>query len=281
MSPFLKDKTVFITGASSGIGAAVARECVRQGAAVALAARRLDRLEALCTELEAEGGKVLALACDVTDHDSQIEAVAKTVETFGGIDLVLANAGFGVSGPLEVLSVDDYRRQFETNFFGLLETIYATLPALKDSKGRLGLVASVAGKFPGPTASAYAASKFAVVGLAESIASELAAVDVSVTCINPGFVTSEIRNVNNAGAYVGGKDPIPGWLVMPTEKAARQIVRALYRRKPEAIITGHGKVLDAVFRHFPRTTRFLIRQLSKGGHLQKIEETRRGDTNKK
>ncbi|HNT86241.1 MAG TPA: SDR family NAD(P)-dependent oxidoreductase, partial [Candidatus Hydrogenedentes bacterium] len=102
--------TAFITGASSGIGAAVARELARQGAQVAIAARRADRLEAVKVAIEAEGGVALAVVCDVRDRASLDAAVARTVETFGGIDVALANAGFYVDGVVNALATDDYRR---------------------------------------------------------------------------------------------------------------------------------------------------------------------------
>ncbi len=121
---------VFITGASSGIGAALAREFAREGADLALAARRLDRLETLAADLRTQGRRVIVLPCDVTrDHDLR-SAVGATVSELGRVDVVVANAGFGVVGPLERLTLDDYRRQFETNVFGVLRTIFAGLPEL-------------------------------------------------------------------------------------------------------------------------------------------------------
>ncbi len=265
MAGRFEGNVVFITGASAGIGEATARAFSREGAKLALAARRLDRLEGLCRDLSAAGTPALALECDVRDRASIDGAVAKTVEAFGRIDVVLANAGFGVSGPITKLDTPDLRRQFETNVFGVFDTVFATLPHLIASKGRLGLVGSVAGRMGAPTAAPYTASKFAVVGFAECLYYDLAPLGVSVTCINPGFVSSEIRSINNDGKYVGNPDPVPQFLVMPAEKAAPQIVRALYRRQPELVITRHGKAAVFMARHFPRTTRFAIRLGSRLG----------------
>jgi NAD(P)-dependent dehydrogenase (short-subunit alcohol dehydrogenase family) len=271
-----QDKVVFITGASSGIGAATALEFAREGATVALAARRADRLDSVKADIEALGGKALALTCDVTDRASIDAAVAETVEAFGRIDVVLANAGFGVSGAAVKLKTEDYRRQFEVNVFGVIDTVYATLPHLQASMGRLAIVSSVMGRVGLPASGPYCASKFAMVGFAESIYYDLAEIGVRVTCINPGVVSSEIRTLNNRGEHTGRKDPAPKYLVMPTDVAARKMVRAIYRRTPEFTFTGHGLLVTFLNRHFPRTARFLIRFLTKG-RMAKVEKLKRGD----
>jgi short-subunit dehydrogenase len=265
----------FITGASSGIGAATAIAFAREGAHCVLLARRMEKLEETRKAVEAEGVKCLALACDVCDRGALDAAVAKTVALFGGIDIVLANAGFGVSGAATKLETDDFRRQFETNVFGLLDTVYATLPQLEKNRGRLGLIGSVMGRVNFPASGPYCASKFAVVSIAECLYFDLADLGISVTAINPGLVASEIRSVNNKGDYTGKPDPAPAFLVMPTEKAARQIVSALYRRKPELIITKMAILIIFLNRHFPRTVRFATRLGSKG-KLHKVEAAKRG-----
>jgi short-subunit dehydrogenase len=259
MAGLFQDQVAVVTGASSGIGAAVACELARQGAHVALLARRVDKLAAVCRDCEALDVRTLALTCDVRDRASLDAAVQEVMSHFGRIDLVLANAGFGVTAPFDKLTTDDFRRQFDTNFFGLLETVYATLPHLKLSHGRLGLVGSSMARMGLPASGPYTASKFAVVGLAESIDYDLRRAGVSVTVINPGLVESEIRSLNNAGQPTGKKDPAPPFLIMPAEKAARQIVRALHRRQFELVVTKHAKVLIFFARHFPRSTRFLLR----------------------
>lgn len=253
--------SVFITGASSGIGEALARAFALEGARLALAARRLERLESVRQELMPAAAEVLAVPCDVTSRPSLDAAVAQTAEAFGGIDVAVANAGFGVTGFFQDLSTADFRRQFETNVFGLLDTVYAVLPHLRASKGRLALISSVSGRVGSPGSSPYVASKFAVTGLAASIYYDLRADGVSVTCIEPGFVESKIRMTDNAGRFhEDWNDPVPPWLVVPRDRAARAIVSAIYKRKPEAVITGHGKLAVWSARHFPRTVRFIQRQ---------------------
>lgn len=274
MAGLFRGKVVFITGASSGIGAACALEFAREGAQLALAARRLERLEGICREVNALGGEALALACDVRERASIDAAVGEALRRFGRLDVVLANAGFGVGGPVTRLDTSDFRRQFDTNVFGVFDTVFAALPHLIEQKGRLGIVGSVSGRLGTPGTAPYSASKFAVVGFAESIYYDLAPLGVSVTCINPGFVASEIRSINNTGEFVGNPDPVPRFLVVPAEKAARQMVRALYRRQAELIVTGHGKAAVFMGRHFPRTVRFAIRLATKGGGKKAAKKPR-------
>ena len=150
----------------------------------------------------------------------------------------------------------------------MLDTIYAVLPYLIERRGRLGLVSSVAGRAGTPGTSAYAASKFAVAGLAESVYYELADRGVSVTCIQPGFVESDIRRIDNRGVlHKKAKDPVPGWLVVPADKAARSIVRYVYRRKFDAVITVHGKVLVWLARHVPWLMRIAVRMGTRGKNV--------------
>ena len=270
-----QDRTVFITGASSGIGASLALEFAKQGANVAAAARREDRLEALCQEIQDAGGRAIPLRCDVCDRASLDAAIAACVAYFGGLDIAIANAGFGVSGHIQKLNTEDFRRQFETNFFGAVDTLYAALPHLEAARGQMVFISSVMGRVGLPASGPYNASKFAITGLAESIYYDLADKGVSVTSINPGFVTSEFRNVNNEGKHSEGGDPAPAWLVIPRATAARAIVRAVRKRKPEADISGHAKVTCFLSRHFPRCFRFALRSFSRG-RIDKIEAVKRG-----
>jgi short-subunit dehydrogenase len=259
---FFKNKSVLITGASSGIGEELARQLAKAGAKLTLAARRRDLLDTLAQSIALAGGaKPLVVECDVTKDGDLERAVAEAVRQWGKLDIAIANAGFGVVGPVKSLSLADYRRQFETNIFGVLRTLYAALPHVESARGNIVIIGSVAGWTATPGASPYSMSKFALRALANSITSELRQSGVRVTLISPGFVASNIRRIDNHGElHASAKEPIPAWLVVPTEKAAKSILRAVARGKREAIITGHGKILVAIERFAP----WLLRAATRG-----------------
>jgi short-subunit dehydrogenase len=263
---FFRDKAVLVTGASSGIGEELAWQLAQAGAKLTLAARRTELLDNLAQRIAGAGRLTpVVVRCDVTyDRDLQ-NAVAESVRQWGKLDVVIANAGFGVVGALRNLSVEDYRRQFDTNVFGVLRTIYAALPEIEKTKGNIVIIGSVSGWAASPGASPYAMSKFAVRALANSITPELRLSRVKVTLISPGFVASNIRRVDNQGQFhAGAKDQIPSWLVMPTEKAVRQMLRAVARGKREAIITRHGKIFVALERFMPWLVRAAGRKMAAG-----------------
>lgn len=254
---------VLITGASSGIGEALAYEYARRGADLVLLARRADRLAAVARQAGASGQRVLTRCCDVTDDEAVRSAVAAAEQEFGRLDVVIANAGFGITGRAEKLSLDEYRRQFETNVFGVIRTAHAAIEPLKRARGNLAILGSVASYVASPGMSPYAMSKFAVRAFAESIREELRPYGVSVTLIAPGFVDSEIRRLDREGTFQESKpEPVPSWLRMRTDVAARQMIRAIERRRPEAVITAHGKLMVQLARHVPWTMRTLTRMLA-------------------
>ena len=164
---FFRDKTVLITGASSGIGMELAWQLAQAGAKVTLSARRRELLEALAQRIVAAGkSRPVVVECDVTRDGDLEQAVAESVRAFGKLDAAIANAGFGVTGAFRQLTIGNYRRQFETNVFGVLRTVYAALPEIEKTKGNLVIIGSVAGWLPMPGGSAYGMSKFALRSLA-------------------------------------------------------------------------------------------------------------------
>jgi short-subunit dehydrogenase len=262
-----RGKVALVTGASSGIGEELAEQLAQQGALLTLAARRTEVMTRLAQRIaDATGSRPLVIECDVT-RDGDIErAVAETVRERGKLDIVFANAGFGVAGLFTRLSVEDYRRQFETNVFGVLRTLYAALPEVTKVGGHLVITGSIAGWVATPGTSAYAMSKFALRALANSITPELAQLGVALTLISPGFVESNIRRVDNRGTlHAETPEPMPAWLVMSRRRAARQILRAVARGRREAIITVHGRVLIALERFAPWIIRAVGRRMAARG----------------
>jgi short-subunit dehydrogenase len=266
-------KAVLITGASSGIGEELARQLAQQGALLTLAARRSEVLARLSEGIrEATGASPLVVECDVTRDGDVERAVAQTIRERGQLDIVFANAGFGVAGQFAKLSLADYRRQLETNVFGVLRTLYAALPEVLRTRGQLVISGSVAGWIAMPEISAYAMSKFALRALANSIAPELAQSGVAVTLISPGFVESNIRRVDNQGRlHPDAPEPLPRWLVANRQRAVRDILRAVARRRREVIVTGHGRILVAVQRFAPWIIRAAGRRMAARGRGYRSE----------
>jgi short-subunit dehydrogenase len=268
-SDVVMEPAVLITGASSGIGAGLAREFVRRGLRVALLARRTEQLETLAAELRAAGGKASAHRADVTVQGDVARAIAELAAQGITPNIVIANAGFGVVGKAQDLTDADYRRQFETNVFGVLRTLHESIAALRQTQGRFVIMGSVASYVPTPGGSPYAMSKFAVRALADSLHGDLRSLGVSCTLISPGFVDSDIRRVDNRGGFhPHARDPIPGWLRMKTDQAARIMASGILRGKREVIVTFHAKVMIFMARHLPNLTRYL---LSRNSHRQRPE----------
>lgn len=261
---FFRGKSVLITGASSGIGAELAWQLAQAGARLTLAARRRERLEEVAARVAAAGGEAEVAECDVA-RDGELErAVAAAVARFGRLDIVFANAGYGVTGPLRRLALDDYRRQFETNVFGVLRTVYAALPELEKTRGNLVLIGSVSGWVATPGASAYSMSKFAVRALGNALRGELAPAGITVTLISPGFVDSDFRRVDNQNlAHAERDDTAPAWLRVPTDRAVREILHATARGKREQIVTRHGRALVAMERFLPGLNRALVARMAR------------------
>jgi short-subunit dehydrogenase len=267
-------RMVLITGSSSGIGAGLAHEFARRGFGVALVARRLEQLETLAAELRNAGGQASAHRGDVT-VDGDIARVVAELKAAGRVpDIVIANAGFGVVGNATSLSIDDYRRQFETNVFGVLRTLHESSDALRTVRGRFVIMGSVASYLSAAGSSPYNMSKFAVRALAESLHGELRSAGVGCTLISPGFVDSDIRRVDNRGGFhADAKDPIPAWLRMKTDKAARVMVNGILRGKKEVIVTTHAKVIVFLARHLPRFTRWILLRANRGSRPEPRKQT--------
>jgi NADP-dependent 3-hydroxy acid dehydrogenase YdfG len=252
MSDDHRGDVVWITGGGTGIGEAVALEYGDRGAKVAVSGRRLHKLKETVEQLEALGTEGLAVTCDVTDEARVEEAVARVVDEWGRLDVALANAGCAVSGDLEELSADDWRRQFDVNVVGLVSTAKYALPELRETGGRLALMGSVAGTIATPDEMAYSASKYAVRSIGQSLAVKLASSEVSCTTLQPGFVQSEIvKRDREDHVHPEWDDPRPQALIWSAERAATKIVDAIDARKREYTFTGHGRLASFFGKHAP------------------------------
>ena len=197
----LKGQVVIITGASAGIGEATARMLAREGASVVLVARRRERLDALKGEIEQAGGRALAVVADVTDAAGRERLVSETLTTFGRIDALVNNAGYGQRGPIEMVPVQAIRENFETNLFSLIALTQLVIPIMRrQASGRIVNISSVAGRVARPLSSIYDATKHALEAISDGLRGELAPFGIQVVVIEPGFIVTEFLGVANERA---------------------------------------------------------------------------------
>jgi NADP-dependent 3-hydroxy acid dehydrogenase YdfG len=224
MSNNIQDKVVVITGASSGMGATTARHLSRAGATVVIGARRTDRIEALAEELNAEGGKALAVATDVTNRDEVKALVDKAVETYGRIDVMLNNAGLMPLAPLERLKFDEWEQMVDVNLKGVIYGIAAALPHMKERKsGHIINVSSVYGHKVAPGAAVYCATKFGVRALSEGLRQEVKPYNIRTTIISPGAVATELLDHISEEDIAEGVRDYVSKVAVPAESFARMI----------------------------------------------------------
>jgi short-subunit dehydrogenase len=250
-------EVVWITGASAGIGASLAREFASLGAIVCVSARRKDRLENLVEEIQAQGGVAAAYPCDVTLETELETVVQQIVQDHGKLDCAVANAGFAVSGRVESLKAEEWQRQFEVNVIGTAMTAKYALSELRQTKGRMVLVGSIMSMMTSPKAGAYSASKHAVRSIGQTLSLELHGSGVSCTTLHPGYIATEIAQVKNDGSFDEDReDRRPAKLMWSADRAARVMIKAIAKRKREHVFTGHGKIGGYMGRHFPGLVHF-------------------------
>ena len=250
----LQDKVAIVTGASEGIGAAIAREFVAEGAKVALAARSKDKLEALAGELATEN--TLVVPTDVTDDGQVRQMVTATVERFGRIDILVNNAGLGVLASVEKTTPDANQHMWNVNYFGVIRCVQAALPELRKTKGLIVNVSSVAGKMAMPFLGNYCGTKHALNGLSNALRMELMNEDegVGVLLVCPGYVdTGFVGNVGQMAKDVPQRAQQPPRGIS-AKRLARAIVKGIVKRKHEIVVPAYLRIGVFMRNLFPRFT---------------------------
>lgn len=219
-----------VTGASSGIGRLLALRLAAAGARVALIARRTERLEALASEIAKTGGEALVVACDVADREQVFASAGRILERFGHVDLLVNNAGYGHHRPFLDWDLDDMERMMRVNYLGALYWTKALLPQMVERRrGWIVFVASVAGKLGVPEETAYAASKFAMVGLAEALSLEVEDDGVHVLTVCPGTIRTDFFDEE----ALRRMPPVSRRMMVDAEPLVDAILKALARGKHE------------------------------------------------
>ncbi len=255
----MRNKVAIITGASSGIGLATAKEFASRGACVVLAARNRAKLEGITAELNskypAEGGKAkfIAITADVSKEEDCKALVAKTVEHFGKIDILVNNAGISMRAMFKDLDLSVIKNLMDVNFWG---TVYCTkyaLPYLLEAKGSVVGVISIAGFKGLPARTGYSSSKFAIYGFLDTLRIEHLHDGLHVMIFAPGFTTSNIRNVAlTADGSQQGETPRDEGKMMSAEEVAARMAKGIIKRKAQIVLTPIGKLTVWLNKFFPR-----------------------------
>ena len=235
----LRGAVAVVTGASSGFGELTSRMLAKEGAAVVLAARRAERLEAMAAEIEGRGGRALAVRCDVTEVADLQGLRDRVDEAFRRCDVLINNAGIPGGGRFEDLSLEQIEQVIRVNLLGVLVCTKVFLPMMLDrQRGHIVNVGSLAGRYAAPGASVYSASKHGVVAFSEALYYELAPRGILVTSVNPGFAATE--------GFPQGR--LPSALVMRADRVARVIVDVIKEGRAPEVSVPRGMSLWQAFR---------------------------------
>ena len=264
---------MLITGASQGIGRALALEAARQGAKVMAAARSDELLAELAREAQAVGHPLFTVRADVTESADRQKMAEECVRQMGGLDVLINNAGIGATGHFVEASPERLRQIMEVNLFGLTETTRACLPLLRrGNRPAVVNISSIAAKRGIPARSEYSASKFAVQGFSEALRSELAAEGIDVLVVNPGLTqTNFSQNMIEQKA----KQPMDHLRGMTAEAVARAVLRAVERGAHDTTLTLKGKLLALVSRLLPRLADRIAARRVRALFRDEIAERRR------
>lgn len=238
-----KENVVILTGASTGIGEALAHQLAEQGAWLVLAARNAQKLETVAAECRARGGRALVVATDVTDEEECRELVERAVAEYGRVDTLINNAGLSMWMKLEdVEDLSTIEYLMRVNFFGSMYCTYYALPHLKQTKGRIVAIASVAARTGIPTRTGYSASKHAMVGFFESLRIEVEDDGISVTIAYPDFVASGMHTRSlGADGQPLGHNPLQVDKIMTSEECARRILAGTAARQRQIVMSNRSR----------------------------------------
>lgn len=255
----MKNKVVIITGASSGIGNALAQNFIRMGENVVMAARDIVKLKEMEIGLHIDQKKILSVKTDVSNESDCRNLIKKTIEKFGTIDILINNAGISMRAIVEEVDLSVLKRVMDVNFWG---TVYCTkfaLPWLIASKGTVVGVSSIAGYKGLPGRSGYSASKFAVQGFLEVLRIENMKKGLHVLIACPGFTASNIRtNALAADGSQQGESPRNEKKMMTPDKVAERIIEGIRRKKHRIILTTQGNITVTLNKFFPKTVDKLV-----------------------
>jgi len=267
--PKLEGQVVIITGASAGIGEQTARRLGRGGSRVVISARRQDRLDSLKRDIEAGGGQALAVAGDITSPDDRANLVEQAVTKFGRIDGLVNNAGYGLRGPIEIVPLEDIRRNFETNVFSLIGLSQIVIPIMrKQAEGRIVNISSVAGRIARPLSSIYDSTKHALEAISDGMRGELAGFGIRVVVVEPGFILTEFLQVSSdvSRPVIQKESPYSGFFTTFNRSAdrmrkmagqpddiARLVEKALTAERPRIryAAPAHARIFLALKRLLP------------------------------
>lgn len=257
----LRGRTAVITGASSGIGLACAERFAANGISVVLGARRAERLDAAVARIRGAGGRAEAVACDVTVAADVERLVARAVEAFGSIDIMVCNAGFGYYGTVEGTPPDVMRRMVDVNFMGTWLAARAALPVFRArGRGHLVIVSSIVGRRGVAQTSGYSATKAAQAGFAEALRAEFAGSPIHVSVVYPVSTATEFRDAmtRDYGHTVAGVGP-----KQPPDRVAEAIVACLRRPRPEVYPYAPAKALAVMNAIAPAFTDRFVRRFGR------------------
>jgi short-subunit dehydrogenase len=267
MTEFFKNKVVAITGGSDGIGKALVDALIPLGAKVATCGRNQEKLYDL--QLLHSGKPLHTLVADVSNHNDCKNFIDSTIQVFGGIDILINNAGISMRALLKDLDVEVIKKVMDINFSGTLYCTKLALNSIIERKGTIVGVSSIAGFRGLPGRSGYSASKFAVNGFLEAIRTELKDSGVNVMWVCPGFTSSNIRNAAlNKKGQSQGESPMDEEKMMSSEECARHILNAIEKRKRTLVLTFTGKRTVFMNKFFPSLAdKFVKKFFFKNGEL--------------